>query len=46
VSVWQSHEHAEQMSKLKEMTVDARQHADAIGVMFTPIVNYPIAWAI
>jgi hypothetical protein len=46
VSVWQSNEHADQMSRLKEMIVDARKDADAVGVEFIPIVNYPIAWHI
>jgi hypothetical protein len=44
VSIWQSDEHAEQMGRLKEMIVDARRDADAVGVTFIPIVNYPIAW--
>jgi hypothetical protein len=46
VSLWQSNDHAEQMSRLKEMIVDARADADAVGVSFIPIVNYPIAWSI
>lgn len=46
VSLWQSHDHAEQMGRLKEMIVDARRDADAVGVSFIPIVNYPIAWSI
>jgi hypothetical protein len=46
VSVWQSDEHANQMGRLKEMIVDARSDADAVGVTFIPIVNYPIAWHI
>lgn len=46
VSVWQSNDHAEQMGRLKEMIVDARRDADAVGVTFIPIVNYPIAWHI
>jgi hypothetical protein len=44
VSVWQSDDHAQQMSRLREMIVDARNDADAVGVTFIPIVNYPIAW--
>jgi hypothetical protein len=44
VSVWQSDEHANQLNRLKEMIVDARADADAVGVSFIPIVNYPIAW--
>jgi quinol monooxygenase YgiN len=46
VSVWESDEHAQQMSRLKEMIVDARKEADKAGVTFIPIVNYPIDWAI
>ncbi len=46
VSIWDSEEHAEQMSRLKEMIVDARRDADAVGVTFLPIVNYPISWTI
>ena len=46
VSVWESDEHAQQMSRLKEMIVDARQDADVAGVTFIPIVNYPIDWTI
>src|ERR1700727_1457680 len=42
VSVWDSDEHAAQMGRLKEMTVDARGEMEAVGVAFTPIVNYPI----
>ena len=46
VSIWESDEHAQQMSRLKEMTVDARQDAEKAGVTFIPIVNYPIDWTI
>jgi hypothetical protein len=34
------------MGRLKEMIVDARNDAEAVGVTFMPIVNYPIAWHI
>lgn len=44
VSIWDSDEHAQQMGRLKEMIVDARKDAEAVGVEFTPIVNYPISW--
>jgi hypothetical protein len=44
VSLWHSEEHAEQMGRLKEMIVDARRDADAVGVSFIPIINYPIIW--
>ncbi|WP_218893061.1 hypothetical protein [Streptomyces sp. 1331.2] len=46
VSVWDSVEHARQLDHLKEMVVDARGEAEAVGVTFTPIVNYPIDWTI
>jgi gamma-glutamylcyclotransferase (GGCT)/AIG2-like uncharacterized protein YtfP len=46
VSVWDSGEHAAQLDRLKEMTVDARGEAEAVGVTFHPIVNYPINWNI
>lgn len=45
-SVWDSHEHAVQMDELKEMAVVARGEYEAIGVVFIPIVNYPIGWTI
>jgi hypothetical protein len=37
-----SDEHAQQMSRLKEMIVDTRQAYEKAGVTFTPIVNYPV----
>lgn len=46
VSVWESDEHADQMGRLKEMIVDARQAAESAGVTFTPIINYPLDWSI
>jgi hypothetical protein len=46
VSIWESDEHAQQMSRLKEMIVDARRDGEGAGVTFTPIVNYPIDWTI
>jgi hypothetical protein len=46
VSLWESDADAQQMGKLKEMIVNARRDAEAAGVAFTPIVNYPIAWRI
>jgi hypothetical protein len=46
VSLWDSDEHATQLNRLKEMIVDARGEAEAVGVTFTPIVNYPVNWAI
>jgi hypothetical protein len=46
VSFWESDEYAQQMGSLKEMTVNARNAAEAVGVSFTPIVNFPIKWNI
>jgi hypothetical protein len=46
VSLWQSDEHARQMSTLKEMIVDARAAAEKAGVTFVPIVNYPVDWSL
>jgi hypothetical protein len=46
VSLWNSDAHAEQMGSLKEMMVNARQEAEAVGCRFTPIVDYPVAWHI
>jgi hypothetical protein len=46
VSLWRSHDDAQQMSRLKEMIVDARGAAEAAGVNFAPIVNHPIVWTI
>ena len=41
VSLWQSGQHARQMSTLKKMIVDARAAAEKAGVTFLPIINYP-----
>jgi hypothetical protein len=46
VSVWDSDEHATQLNQLKEMIVDARGEAEAAGVAFTPILDYPVGWTI
>jgi hypothetical protein len=46
VSIWDSEEHAAQLSHLKEMVVVARGEMEAVGVTFTPIVTYPISWTI
>ena len=46
VSVWDSDEDARQLDHLTEMTVRARGEAEAAGVAFTPIVNYPVGWTI
>ncbi|MEZ0095574.1 hypothetical protein [Streptacidiphilus sp. EB129] len=46
VSVWESNEAAEQMSRLKEMTVRAAADAEKANVHFGNIVNYPVNWSI
>lgn len=47
ISVWDTDEHAAQLSGLKEMAVVARGEAEAIGVTFErPIVHYQINWTI
>jgi hypothetical protein len=46
ISVWDSDEHASQLDHLTEMTVTARGDAEAAGVAFAAIVNYPIGWSI
>ena len=46
VSLWESDAHAQQMASLKEMIIDARRDAEAVGVSFIPIVNHPICWEI
>ena len=46
VSVWESEDDAQKMGHLKEMIVDARKAAEAVGVQFHPIVNHAICWNI
>lgn len=46
VSIWETDAHAQQMATLKEMIVDARQAALAVGAQFTPIVNHAITWTV
>lgn len=46
VSIWDTVEHARQLDTLKEMVVIARAEAEAVGVTFQPIVNYPVKWTI
>lgn len=45
-SVWDTEEHSAQLNHLKEMVVVARGEMEEVGVTFTPIVTYPICWAI
>jgi len=46
VSLWDSDTHASQMAGLREMTVDARKEAEAVGVSPPTIVNHPLGWQI
>ena len=46
ISIWDTDEHAQPMRRLKEMIVDARKAAEAVGVTFVPIVNYPVGWVV
>jgi hypothetical protein len=46
VSLWDSDAHASQMGSLREMTVDARRDAEAVGVSVPTIVNHPVVWQI
>jgi hypothetical protein len=46
VSIWDTDERAQQMSRLKEMIVDDRKAAEAVNVTFVPIVNYPVSWVV
>jgi hypothetical protein len=46
ISVRDSEEHAAQMGQLQETAIVARGDMQAVGVTFTPIVNYPIIWTI
>ncbi len=46
ISVWDTDEHAAQLSGLKEMAVIARGEAEAVGVTFTPIIHHPIDWTV
>jgi hypothetical protein len=46
VSLWRTNEDAQQMGSLTDMAVRARGDAEAAGVTFIPIVNYPLSWHI
>ncbi len=46
VSIWESEEKAQQMSRLKEMIVNARADAEKAGVSVILIVNYPVDWTV
>ncbi|MER5640656.1 hypothetical protein ABT095_27375 [Kitasatospora sp. NPDC002227] len=46
VSVWDTDEHASQLSHLKEMTVVARAEMEAAGVTFGRIINHPVSWTL
>lgn len=45
-SIWETDAYAQQMATLKEMIVDARQAAEAVGVQFYPILNHAFSWTI
>jgi|SRR5579859_105633 len=46
VSLWDTLEHADQVSRLPEMAVRARNDLARLDMSFIPIVNYPIGWRI
>jgi hypothetical protein len=46
VSLWESAAAGQQMRTLPEMRDRARVEAEALGVIFDPIVQYPINWSI
>lgn len=46
VSIWDTEEHAKQLSSLKEMIVTARAEAENAGCTFGSISNSPIDWVI
>src|SRR5690242_521445 len=46
VSVWDSDEHAAQLERADGDDRRRAGEAEAVGVTFTPIVNYPVNWTI
>jgi quinol monooxygenase YgiN len=46
VSIWADAEAGKQMSTLPEMRDRARAAAEALGVVFDPIVQFPVNWSI
>jgi hypothetical protein len=46
VSLWESDAAGQQMRTLPEMRDRARAEAEALGVVFEPIVQYPIDWSV
>jgi hypothetical protein len=46
VSIWASESAGKQMSTLPEMRDRARKEAEALGVVFDPIIQYPISWTV
>lgn len=38
--------HAQQISRLKEMIIDARKASEVVGFQFSPIVNHPLSWTV
>src|ERR1700759_2119131 len=46
VSIWETEEHAKQLSTLRERVVVARGEAEAAGCTFGSIAHYPIDWIV
>ncbi len=46
VSLWENDAAGQQMRVLPEMRDRARAEAEAVGVVFEPIIQYPIAWTV
>lgn len=46
VSIWENEAAGMQMRTLPEMRDRARSEAEALGVVFEPIVQYPVNWSV
>lgn len=46
ISIWETDAAGRQMSTLPEMRDRARREAEALGVVFEPIVQFPLNWTI
>jgi hypothetical protein len=46
VSIWASDSAGKQMATLPQMRDQARKEAEALGVVFDPIIQYPINWTV
>jgi hypothetical protein len=44
ISIWDTGEHGQQMATLPEMRDRARSEAQALGVVFDPIMQFPLNW--